>query len=155
MANIKNAKDINKLYNFEMFFNEVYVEDQNVINQMQNIYDYQHKSANHLLNITDEAWEEYNYMYNKLKASDRIKLLSDLDKDKKDIIVEFDLETIDPQYVNSFLIHLQQIIDETEETGDFGYGPFKFTINNKIDKSDLKKIITNPKVKKEHLYTMH
>ena len=68
---------------------------------------------------------------------------------------EFDLETIDPQYVNSFLIHLQQIIDKTEETGDFEYGPFKFTINNKIDKSNLKKIITNPKIKKEHLYTIH
>ena len=30
-----------------------------VIKQLQNIYDYQHKSANHLLNITDEVWEEY------------------------------------------------------------------------------------------------
>jgi hypothetical protein len=138
-----------------MFFNEVYVENEDMITQIQNVYDYQHKSANHLLNITDEAWEEYNYMYNKLKASNRIKLLSDLDKEKKDIIVEFDLETIDPQYVNSFLIHLQQIIDKTEETGDFEYGPFKFTINNKIDKSDLKKIITNPKIKKEHLYSIY
>ena len=28
-------------------------------------------------------------------------------------------------------------------------------INNKIDKSDSKKIITNPKIKPEHLYTIH
>ena len=31
-------------------------------------------------------------MYNKLKASDRVKPLGGLDKSKKDIIVEFDLE---------------------------------------------------------------
>ena len=154
-ANIKNANDLNKLYNFEMFFNEVYVDNEEIITNMQNVYDYQHKSANHLLNITDEAWEEYKYMYNKLKASDRIKPLRDFKAEEKDIIVEFDLETIDNQYISKFLIHLQQIIDETEEIGEFEYGPFKFTINNKIDKSDLKKIITNPKVKKEHLYTIH
>ena len=69
-------------------------------------------------------------------------------EDEKDIIIEFDLEKVDQQYINSFLIHLQQIIDETEEIGEFEYGPFKFKINNKIDRSDLKKIITNPKVKK-------
>ena len=60
-----------------------------------------------------------------------------------------------PQHVNKFLVHLQQIIDDTEGTGDFKYGPFKFTINRKINVADSKKIITNPKVKKEHLYTIH
>jgi glycosyltransferase involved in cell wall biosynthesis len=154
-ANIKNVKDINKFYNFEMFFNEVYVDNEEIITNMQNIYNHQHKAANHLLNITDEVWEEYKYMYNKLKASDRIKPLSNLNKNEKDIIIEFDLETVDYQYINSFLVHLQQIINETEELGEFEYGPFKFTINNKIDRSDLKKIITNPKIKKEHLYTIH
>ena len=123
---------------------------------MQNIYDHQHKSANHLLNITDEAWEEYKYMYNKLNAKDRIKnYFKDFIKEEKDIVVEFDLETVDYNYINDFLIHLQQIIDETKELGEFEYGPFKFKINKKIDRSDSKKIITNPKVKKEHLYTIH
>ena len=155
-ANIKNVKDINKFYYFEMFFNEVYVEDENIIKQMQDIYDHQHKSANHLLNITDEAWEEYKYMYNKLNAKDRIKnYFKHFIKEEKDIIIEFDLEEADPQHVNKFLVHLQQIIDDTEGTGDFKYGPFKFTINRKINVADSKKIITNPKVKKEHLYTIH
>ena len=154
-ANIKNVKDINKFYNFEMFFNKVYVEDKNIITQMQNIYDHQHKSANHLLNITDKAWEEYKYMYNKLNANDRIIHSNFLTKEEKDIIVEFDLETVDYNYINSFLIHLQQIIDETEELGEFEYGPFKFTINKKINVADSRKIITNPKVKEEHLYTIH
>ena len=141
-----------------MFFNEIYVDDKDTINtikQIQNIYDHQHKSANNLLNITDEVWEEHKYMYNKLKASDRIKPLGNLNKSKKDIVVEFDLEQTDIQYINSFLIHLQQIIDKTEELGAFEYGHFKFTINKKIDIADSKKIITNPKVKQEHLYTIH
>ena len=157
-ANIKNIKDIKKLYYFEMFFNEIYVEDKNIIDtikQLQNIYDYQHKSANHLLNITDEVWEEYKYMYNKLKASDRIKPLGSLNKEEKDILVEFDLEQIDPQYINNFLVHLQQIIHDTKELGEFEYGPFKFTINKKINVADSKKNITNPEVKQEHLYTIH
>jgi len=155
-ANIKNIKDINKFYNFEMFFDEVYVEDKNIINQTQAIYDHQHKTANHLLNITDEVWEEYKYMYNKLNAKDRIKnYFKHFIKEEKDIIVEFDLETVDYSYINSFLIHLQQIIDETEELGEFEYGPFKFTINKKINVADSRKIITNPKVKEEHLYTIH
>ena len=71
------------------------------------------------------------------------------------MIVEFDLEAVDYSYINSFLIHLQQIIDETEELGEFEYGPFKFTINKKINVADSRKIITNPKVKEEHLYTIH
>ena len=94
-------------------------------------------------------------MYNKLKASDRIKPLGNLNKLEKDIVVEFDLETVDYSYINSFLVHLQQIIDETEELGAFEYGPFKFTINKKINTADSKKIITNPKVKQKHLYTIH
>ena len=154
-ANIKNVKNINKFYNFEMFFDKVYVEDKNIINEMQNIYDYQHKAANHLLNITDEAWEEYKYMYNKLNAKDRIIHSNFLTKEEKDIVVEFDLETVDYNYINDFLIHLQQIIDETKELGEFEYGPFKFNINKKINVADSRKIITNPKVKKEHLYTIH
>ena len=157
-AHIKNINNIKKLNYFELFFKEVYVDDKDIINiikQIQNIYDNHHKSANHLLNITDEVWEEYKYMYNKLKASDRIKPLGNLNKSEKDIIVEFDLEQVDPQYINSFLIHLQQIIDKTEDLGKFEYGPFKFTINKKINVADSKKIITNPKVKQEHLYTIH
>ena len=139
-----------------MFFDEVYVEDKSIITQMQNIYDNQHKAANHLLNITDEVWEEYKYMYNKLNAKDRIKnYFKDFIKEEKDIVVEFDLETVDYNYINDFLIHLQQIIDETEELGEFEYGPFKFNINKKINVADSRKIITNPKVKKEHLYTIH
>ncbi len=154
-AKIKNSNNTNKLYNFEMFFNEVYVDNKEVINNIQNIYDHQHKAANHLLNITDEDWETYKYMYNKLKASDRIKPLSNLNENEKDIIVEFDLETVNEQYINSFLVHLQQIIDETKELGEFEYGPFKFNINNKVDKSNFRKVITNPKVKPEHLYSIH
>ena len=94
-------------------------------------------------------------MYNKLKASDRIKILKDLKPNEKDIIINFDLEEVNLDVDRNVLTKIQQIIDETKELGEFEYGPFKITINNKIDKSYLKKIITNPKIKKEHLYTTH
>jgi hypothetical protein len=53
--------------------------------------------------------------------------------------------------MNDFFIHLQDIIDQNE-IGIFEYGPFKITINEKETKSKNKIIISNPKVKPEHLY---
>ena len=113
----------------------------------------------HAKKLTDKL-DEYGIEWEQHAASAHkqpLKVLEILNnnKEEKDIVVEFDLEQTDPQYINSFLIHLQQIIDETEELGEFEYGPFKFTINKKINVANSKKIITNPKVKKEHLYTIH
>jgi GT2 family glycosyltransferase len=152
-ANILGKNPIlNKFLAFESFFDKIYVEDETIIPLVQNEYDKQHNIANELLNISFESWEKYGYMYNQLKANDRIKPLS---KSKGDIIIKFDINEVDEVNIQQFLPYLQQIIDETKELGEFEYGPFKFIINNKIDRSDLKKIIINPKIKKEHLYTIH
>jgi len=140
---------------FENFFNKVYIQDTSLISQTQKAYNDHHKAANILLGIDDKIWEEYKYMYNTLNASTRIKPLSEFKKDDIDILVEFKIKDTPNNYISDFLVHLQDIIHTTEEIGEFEYGPFKITINNKIDKSDLKKIITNPKIKKEHLYTIH
>ena len=139
---------ISKFMVFESFFDSIYVEDKNIIPLVQEEYDKQHNIANQLLNISFKEWDEYGYMYNQLKAQDRIKLI---EENKDDIVIEFDINLTDENYINDFFIHLQDIIDQTE-TGEFEYGPFKIKINKKEDKAKDRIFISNPLVKKEHLY---
>ena len=140
---------INKFINFEMFFDKVFVEDISLIDKTQNEYNYQQTVANQLLNVSHEDWEEYSYLFNQLSAKERIKPLSE---SKGDIIVEFDLNKVNENDINLFLIHLQQIIDETNDLGEFEYQNFKISINKKENKSKEKININNPKIKTEHFY---
>ena len=87
-------------------------------------------------------------MFNQLNISNRI---YSIDESKGDIVVEFDINLVNGDYINNFLIHLQDIIDQNE-IGVFEYGPFKITINKKEDKARNKIFISNPLIKEEHLY---
>ena len=148
-ANILGQNPIlSKFMTFESFFDAVYVEDKNIIPLVQEEYDKQHNVANQLLNISFKEWDKYGYIYNQLKSQDRIKLVKE---NKDDIVIEFDINLTDENYINDFFIHLQDIIDQNE-IGEFKYGPFKISINKKEDKSKDKIFITNPTIKKEHLY---
>jgi GT2 family glycosyltransferase len=148
-ANILGQNPIlSKFMTFESFFDAVYVEDKNIIPLVQEEYDKQHSVANQLLNISFKEWDKYGYIYNQLKSQDRIKLVKE---NKDDIVIEFDINLTDENYINDFFIHLQDIIDQNE-IGEFEYGPFKISINKKEDKSKDKIFITNPIIKKEHLY---
>lgn len=149
-ANILGKNPIlSKFLAFESFFDNVYVEDEAIIPLIQNEYDRQHSVANDLLNISFDVWEKYGYMYNQLKASNRIKPLNE---SKGDVIIEFNINEIDENMAQQFLFYLQQIIDETEELGEFEYGPFKININQKVDRAQDKIIITNPTINPEHSY---
>ena len=148
-ANILGQNPIlSKFMTFESFFDAVYVEDKNIIPLVQEEYDKQHNLANQLLNISFKEWDKYGYIYNQLKSQDRIKLVKE---NADDIVIEFDINLTDENYINDFFIHLQDIIDQNE-IGEFKYGPFKISINKKEDKSKDKIFITNPTIKKEHLY---
>jgi GT2 family glycosyltransferase len=146
-----NNLDLNKFLNFEIFFNKIYVEDINIINKLQSHFNEQHDIANKLLNISSKDWEVYNYMYNKRDALSEVYPLIEI---SDDIIIEFNLNEIDFSFVDSFLIHLQTIINQTEE-GAFEYGPFKIIINKKLNQASNKIVINNPPVKTEHLYSVH
>jgi GT2 family glycosyltransferase len=148
-ANILGQNPIlSKFMTFESFFDAVYVEDKNIIPLVQEEYDKQHSVANQLLNISFKEWDKYGYIYNQLKSQDRIKLVKE---NKDDIVIEFDINLTDENYINDFFIHLQDIIDQNE-IGEFEYGPFKISINKKEDKSKDRIFISNPLIKKEHLY---
>ena len=152
-AIIKNIPNIPEFLNVETFFDKVYVEDPSIIPLIQNSYNNEHKIANQLLNISEEDWEKYNYMYNQQSSQDRIKSLNNLQEE--DILIEFDLTQISNNDISEFISQLQLIIDQTEDTGKFQYGPFNINITRKVDRAKEKITITNPIVKKEHLYTIY
>ena len=144
--------ELQKFVNFETFFDAIYVEDIAIVEVTQDYYDRLHTVANKLLNISDEDWSAYGYMYNTQKASDRIKPLSESDGD---IVVEFNLNQVDVSYVHEFVAKLQDILAEVKDTGSFEYGPFRITINRIHDRATELIKVSNPEIKPEHLYTIH
>lgn len=153
VANILGGTlELQKFVNFETFFDKVFVEDPTIIPVAQEYYDRTHNVANKLLNVSEEDWAQYGYMFNSLVASDRIKPLSE---SNGDVVVEFNLNQVDTSYVYEFIAKLQDIIGEVEDTGSFEYGPFKLTINKLQDRAVELIKVTNPEIKPEHLYTIH
>lgn len=149
------GKDLN-LANFvavQSFFHRVFVEDVTLVGLVQEWYDRDQSPANQLLSIQPEDWSTYGYMYNQMKASDRIKPINQLDEE--DVVVRFNLEALTPELFQDFVQRIQGIVDNIEETGDYEYGPFSITVNRKIDRAHEKVVVTNPEIKPEHKYTIH
>jgi len=136
----------------DSYFDKFYVDDIKVISKVQTVYDEQHDIANSLLKISKEDWLMYSYMYNTKKASNVIFPISDTNDD---VVVEFNINDIKSKDTENFIYQLQEIIDNTEDIGQFEYDIFKITINRKIDRASNSIVVTNPEIKREHLYTIH
>ena len=150
-----SGKDLN-LANFaviQSYFYKVYVEDVALIDLMQEKYDRDQSPANHLLSVQSHDWNECGYIYNQLKAADRIKPADIVDQE--DVIIKFNLDHVTPELFHGFIEKIQHIVDSVEDVGDYEYGPFSITINQKIDRACEKIIISNPQIKPEHKYTIH
>ena len=134
-------------------FHKVYVDDKNIIGLAQEWLNKEHDVANTLLNIGSGDWNQYGYMYNSIVASNNIKSIEDYTK--ADILVKFGLDSIDASLYQEFISKVQDIVDSVEEPGDYEYGPFTITVNNKVDRASDKIVVRNPDIKPEHLYTIH
>ena len=66
---------------------------------------------------------------------------------KGDILVEFNINSTDEDYITHLLIHLQDIIDQNE-VGEFEYGPFKISINKKRTNQKIKYLLQIQQSKK-------
>ena len=135
-------------------FYKVYVDDVHIVPLLQELYDHNHEPANKLLGISPENWETYGYMYNQLRAADRIIPFNE-QRDIDDVLVKFDIKDVTPQLFDEFISNIQQIIASIEETGNYEYGPFVITVCQKINRAKDKIVITNPEIKPEHKYTIH
>jgi len=148
-AKIKgNINNLEKFYYIERFFNKVYVDNISIVDDLQKVYDDEHIVANNLLGVTTDVWDNYKYMFNKLKASERIFSSNECNDE---IIVEFNFNDFKDYHFNDFLINLQHIIGQTD-VGEFEYDYFNIFIKSKNDLSNMKIKITNPTIKEEDLY---
>ena len=151
-AKIKGELTQSQLLIIEPFFNKVYIENVDLIPIIQEHYIAEHDIANNLLNITKQDWDKYSYLYNQLNIKNRIKPYNECEDD---IIIEFNANDLTNEFFNEFIVNIQHIIENTEDLGEFKYGPFKIKINQKEDKSKNKIFISNPPIKQEDLYEIY
>ena len=111
-------------------------------------YNDRHHPANELLRVDLDIWNECSYMFNDDNYLDRITETNIAD----DVVITFNLDLLTDM---NFISNLQAIIHQTEDIGSFSYSNFTIHIQNKNDVSKQNIIVTNPKIKQEHLYTVH
>jgi glycosyltransferase involved in cell wall biosynthesis len=149
IANIEiDSPHFTALSAIEMFFNKVSVSHIDAYNFLVNADE--HKYANELLNFNKEQWEEYSYLYNTEKLEDRVSL----GQAEGDIVVSFNLSSVNQNTLNNVLSNLQHIIHEALP-GDYEFEGFTFSIKNKENVIESKIKTTNPEIKPEHLYEVY
>ena len=134
-------------------FNNVYTTESETYQLFDQNFLQAHNIANKLLNISDEDWHTYGYMYNRESVDDFVKMPSTTDRIISDVLVEFDINKLS-QEDGSFLMNMQEMVEHYDEDV-YEYGPFKIHINKKIDRSKEQVTVSNPIIKQEHLYTTH
>ena len=139
-ANINVDSDLNTLEAIKPYFNQIFVNIDITPNN-------HHSIANNLLNIKENDWETYSYLYNKSQLEKYSPTPLDTD-----ITVEFNLSNINQNIFNSFIQNIQHIIHQTNDIGLFEYEGFKINIKKKTNNIKEKIKITNPEIKPNDLY---
>lgn len=133
----------------EPYFNKIETNEtliQNFLNNQKQVHD----PANTLLNISQDNWEKYNYMY---KQEDLKSKFTTNTED--DIVIKFDLNNINQNNYTNFILKLQDIIPTIEELGTYEYDVFEIQVNKINDISSSKIIVNNPTIKKQDMYEIH
>jgi hypothetical protein len=144
--NAKITIDINNyelLETIEPFFNEIYISDEKIVNNLPNTQ----YIANLLLGVEENTWEKYSYMYQNCNLQKYVNNIS-----SNDIVIEFKLSEINNNNFYNFINNLQHIIHQTEDLGEFEYENFKIIINKKENLILSKIKVQNPKIKPEDKY---
>ena len=110
----------------------------------------EHIYANKLLNISDEDWKKYSYMFNIEDTDNRVKV----GKAKGDIIIKFKLSDVTQSSYNDILQNLQHIVNQYDE-GAYFYNGFTVIIEKKTNIIKSKINCTNPEVIERHRYTIN
>ena len=139
-----NEDNIGKLDAIEPYFNNIYLQDDAEIEINRDF----NEIANTLLNIKPKDWDKYSYLYNK---SNLDSFTNNPPKDI-DVLVTFNLSTINPITFKDIIQNLQHIINQTDELGKFEYMGFGVEIRrkNNIIKEKIK--VSNPKINPNDLY---
>ena len=145
-----NEQNAYKFKIIEPFFNKIQT-NKYFIDSLQHDYINQHQAANELLNITTQLWQEHSYMY--LTDNYLTRILETNVQD--DVVITFDLDRLTDHHVNSFILNMQDIINNTEDAGEFSYDIFHVNISRKQNIAHERIHIQNPNIEQQHLYTTH
>jgi hypothetical protein len=120
----------------------------NLIKSFLESQSHQHDIANKLLDVSNKNWDKYSYMF-------RQELPQFVDNVEDDVIVEFNVDYINNNNFNDFLINLQDIISSIGEEGIYEYDIFKIYINKLRDISHTKIKVENPKIKEKDIFYIY
>jgi hypothetical protein len=141
-----NNTNFELLQTIEPYFEKIYVYDKiNLIKKYNT-----NEIANNLLNINNEIWSEYSYMYNECNLN-KIELG---ESTNDDITIKFDLNQINNTNFNNFISNIQHIIHQTEDLGSFEYDIFSVNIRRKNNLINNNIIVKNPPITKKDMYSV-
>ena len=109
-----------------------------------------HAFANNLLNINNENWKKYSYLYNNDNLTNKVKTT----ESQGNIIVKFKLSILTQTNFNDFIYNLQHIIHEYDE-GRYEYDGFEIIINKKDNIIKDKINCINPTIKESDQYIVY
>lgn len=143
--------DIDNLELFNLvssYFNKNYINSTDVYKKY--IFQDEHQYANKLLNINDEQWNKYSYIYN----SESLKNNIEVGQAQGDVVVKFNLGNINQSTFNSVITNLQHIVNQYD-CGKYVYDGFEIEINKKVNTIKSKIKTTNPEILEEHKYKIY
>jgi len=129
---------IEKLAQFEFYFNRVWLPTQEIKDQLLALHKTDHSFANQLLKFTDKDWENAKQFYNQI---DYNKIYQVGEPESYNIKVEIDNTSLDTFL--SGIASLSAILEEAEP-GTYELGDVRINVENKVNLAETQITVTNP-----------
>ena len=134
VLNIDQFVDINLLKSIEPYFKKIYINDQDIVNQLKDQINFEsYYYANLRWNYTKEYWDDVKHLFNPQELENHINYGNTSDTDIVVNVKYSDLiNTINTPDIQNLITKLNNIIDDTD-IGTYQIGDFIITINRKED----------------------
>ena len=132
------AGSIEKLAQFEFYFNRVWLPTQEIKDQLLALHKADHSFANQLLKFTDKDWENAKQFYNQIDYNEIYQVG---EPESYNIKVEIDNASLDTFL--SGIASLSAILEEAEP-GAYELGDVRINVENKVNLAKTQITVTNP-----------
>jgi GT2 family glycosyltransferase len=134
VLDIDQFADINLLKSIEPYFKKIYINDQDIANQLKDQINFEsYYYANLRWNYTKEYWDSVKHLFNSQELENHINYG---DASDTDIVVNVKysdlINTINTPDIQNLITKLNQIVDSID-IGTYQIGDFIITINKKED----------------------
>lgn len=134
VLDIDQFADINLLKSIEPYFKKIYINDQDIANQLKDQINFEsYYYANLRWNYTKEYWDSVKHLFNSQELENHINYGDTSDTDIVVNVKYSDLiNTINTPDIQNLITKLNQIVDSID-IGTYQIGDFIITINKKED----------------------